>query len=255
MSCTTFYAGDTLIHRLDPRLKIIITMVFSLLMARSDHSGVLTSGVLTGVLLAAVSRLPLRALMKRLIRLNVFMAVLFLLVPATFGGRPAFTILSIPFSYEGLIWSAVITMKANAIVLVFAALLGTVELFSLGHAFHHLRVPNKLIHLFMFTLRYLDLLHHEYMSLLRAMKTRAFRPKMTLHTYRSYAYLMGMLLVRSLERSERIMEAMKCRGFRGDFRVIHHFHFHRRDSVFSIISIMVMAVFAVVIFLDVWRIW
>ena len=57
---------------------------------------------------------------------------------------------------------------------VFSALLGTVQPFALGHAFHQLRVPSKLIHLFLFTLRYLDVLHHEYLSLLRALKARLY---------------------------------------------------------------------------------
>lgn len=255
MSCTTYYSGDTIIHRLDPRPRIIVTVIFSLIVALTDHSGILALAVSTGVVLAMMSRVPLKAMVKRLLRLNLFMAVLFLLVPATFGGRPDFTIFSIPFSHEGLVWSLVITLKANAIVLVFAALMGTIELFSLGHAFHHLKVPVKLIHLFLFTLRYLDLLHHEYLTLLRAMKARGFRPRLRVHTYRTLGYLAAMILVRSLERSERVMAAMKCRGFRGDFHLVRHFHCHRRDLYFSIISSILLVAFLTVIYIDIWRLW
>lgn len=241
MSCTTYYAGDTVIHRLDPRPRVLATLAFSLLMALTGDPAALFLGLLTGAVLVLVSRLPASAVAKRLVRLNIFMLLLFLLVPATYPGSPAFRVFSISYSTEGLVWSASIALKANAIVLVFAALLGTVEPTVLGHAFHHLRVPGKLTHLFMFTLRYLDVLHHEYLTLLRAMKARAFRPGMRIHVYRSYAYLIGMLLVRSLERSERVMAAMKCRGFRGEFLVIRHFGFHRRDLIFCIASILVMA--------------
>lgn len=232
-----------------------MTAAFALLMALTDHSGVLACGIAAGLILALIARLPAGPLLKRMIRLNIFMALLFLFIPATFGGRPDFTIFSIPFSHEGIVWSAVITMKANAIVLVFAALLGTVELFSLGHAFHHLKVPTKLIHLFLFTLRYLDLFHHEYLTLLRAMRARGFRPRLKIHTYRTLGYLAAMLLVRSLERSERVMAAMKCRGFRGRFYPIRHFHYHRSDAVFSLVSILLIAVFLSVIYADIWRLW
>ncbi len=255
MSCTTFYSGDTVIHRLDPRPRILVTAAFSVLIAVTGHPGVLAFGIAAGVFLSAVSRLPFLPMLKRIVRLNLFFLILFLFIPVTFGGEPAFTVFSIPFSREGVIWSAGVAMKANAIVLVFAALLGTVELFSLGHAFHHLRVPGKLIHLFLFTLRYLDLLHHEYLTLLRAMKARGFRPKMRLHTYRALGYLAAMLLVRSLERSERVMAAMKCRGFRGRFYPIRHFHYHRRDAVFSMVSIFVIFLFLYVVWADIWRLW
>ena len=98
--------------------------------------------------------------------------------------------------------------------------------------------PDKLTHLLLFTLRYLDMLHHEYVDLLRAMKARAFRPRMNLHTYGSFAYMMAMLLVRSLERSERIMAAMKCRGFRGQFNTFRDFAFQGRDLLFSLASLL-----------------
>ena len=82
----------------------------------------------------------------------------------------------------------------------------------LGHALGHLHVPRKLAHLLLFTVRYLDVLDREYRRLRAAMKVRSFRPRMSLHTYRAYGYLVGMLLVRSFDRSERMLAAMKCRG-------------------------------------------
>ena len=48
-----------------------------------------------------------------------------------------------------------------------------------------------------------------------------------------YGNLVAMLLVRSLERSERIMAAMKCRGFRGRFHIMRHFEFENRDLIFA----------------------
>ena len=240
MSCTTYFSGNTVVHRLDPRPRIVVTLLFAALIALSGHCPVLCTGLGMGGLLAVLSRLPVRPLAKRLFRLNIFIVVLFLLVPTTSPGKTMFKILSVPFSYEGVHLAAGITLKANAIVLMFTSLLGTVELSALGHAFHHLHVPEKLIHLFMFTVRYLDVIHHEYTTLLRAMKARAFRPRMTTHTYRSYGYLMGMLLVRSLERSEKIMAAMKCRGFRGEFHVFRHFVFRTNDLVFCLLSTAVL---------------
>jgi cobalt/nickel transport system permease protein len=49
------------------------------------------------------------------------------------------------------------------------------------------------------------------------MRARGFRARSDGHTWRSLGWLMGMLLVRSLERAQRIRAAMKCRGFDGRF--------------------------------------
>ena len=240
MSCTTYFDGDTQIHRLDPRARIVVTFLFSVLMAVCWQPAVLVAGLATGLALAFAARLPFRPLAKRILRINLFMLIVLLLVPITRPGDPAFTLFTIPFSRDGIRWALCLACKANGIVLAFTALLGTIDPFTLGHAFHFLRVPDKLTHLLLFTLRYLDVLHHEYANLLRAMKARAFRPRMNLHTYGSYAYMMAMLLVRSLERSERIMAAMKCRGFRGQFNTFRDFAFQRRDLLFSLASLLLL---------------
>ena len=65
------------------------------------------------------------------------------------------------------------------------------------------------------------------------MKCRGFRARTDLHTLRTIGYLVGMLLVRSLERSDRIMEAMKCRGFDGRFHVLVAFESRPRDFVLA----------------------
>jgi len=87
-----------------------------------------------------------------------------------------------------------------------------------------LRIPNKMVQLFFFTYRYLHVIHQEYLRMLNALKIRSFQPKTGMHTYRTYAYLVGMLLVRSYDRSERIRDAMLCRGFRGRFYDIREYY-------------------------------
>jgi cobalt/nickel transport system permease protein len=106
---------------------------------------------------------------------------------------------------------------------------------------NHLRVPHKLTHLLLFTVRYLDVLRREYGRLNAAMRLRGFRPRTNMHTYRTYGHLIGMLLVRSLDRSERVVAAMKCRGFRGHFYLLDHFHFSRLDAPFAFATVVVLA--------------
>ncbi len=91
-------------------------------------------------------------------------------------------------------------------------------------------------------------LEEEYGQLRRAMAIRAFRPRLDLHTLRSMGYLVGMLLVRALDRSERVQKAMKCRGFAGRFHTHEHFRAGRLDGVFAIGLAFLMAGLLVVNF-------
>ena len=101
------------------------------------------------------------------------------------------------------------------------------------HALRHLYVPEKLVNLFFFSFRYIHVIQEEYVRLSNALKIRCFRPKSNVHTYKTYAYLLGMLLLRSYDRSCRVYQAMLCRGFRGEFWMLDHFQIRKSDLIFG----------------------
>lgn len=229
----TFFAGDTLVHRLDPRVKVVSCGLLTILTAASKSWGVVGVSLLAGVVLLLSARLSRLGVVRRFARLNVFMLFVVGVLSLTMSGDDElwrWWVLSV--TREGLARGCMIALKANAIVVWVTVLIGTIEVVSLGHALAHLKVPEKLIQIFLFTVRYIDVLHHERQKLSRAMKMRGFKAKLNGHTMRSLGYLVGMLLVRSLERSERIYAAMKCRGFKGHFYIFGHFVMKRNDYVF-----------------------
>jgi cobalt/nickel transport system permease protein len=228
-----FAEGDTIIHRLDPRVKILVALPFAVLVAlMHGHAGP-ARGLALAALLVALARLDIRKVLNRLVVVNVFVLMLWAFLPFTTPGESVFALGPLSASREGLALAGAITLKTNAIVLATIALLGTSKAFSLAHALVHMHAPAKLVHLFFFFYRYISVLHEEYSRLRNAMRVRAFRPRTDGHTYRSYAYLVGMLIVRSFERSERIYHAMLCRGFHGHFPVISHFHLRGADLMFA----------------------
>jgi cobalt/nickel transport system permease protein len=166
------------------------------------------------------------------------MVVLLIMLPFSVPGDSLFTLGPLSASAEGFERALQIVLKANAIVIMLMTLIGTLEPVVLGHALGQLRLPEKLIHLFLFTVRYIGVLFDEYQRLRMAMRARAFVAGSNRHTWRSLGWLIGMLLVRSLERSQRILAAMKCRGFNGKLYLITTDHWQRRDSVIlSILSL------------------
>lgn len=246
MVCETFTQEDSIVHRLDPRPRIVVALALTLVLAVSQRWEVLGIGLGLSLVGWAVARLPVVPVLKRLGGVNVFLVVLALVLPLSGEGRVLFSVGPLGYSRAGAVQVLRIALKCNAIVLALTVLLSTMEVVELGHALSHLHVPRKLAHLFLFTIRYIDLVHHEYSRLRKAMRVRCFRPGMNRHTYRSIGHLLGMLLVRSFDRSERVMAAMKCRGFRGEFYVLRHFSFGRRDALFSLLSALVVLLLAFV---------
>ena len=233
MVCETFAHGDSFVHRLHPCLRVVAVAALALVLLAADTWPAALFAVVLGGYLAAAARLPLGPLVHRMRTVNLFVALLILVMPWGSGGRTLFAVGGIDYGLAGLQQAVLIGLRINALVLSITALVGTMELTTLGHALDRLRVPSALVHLLMFTVRYLDLLHHEYDRLRRAMRARGFRPRPNGHTLRTLGHLVGMLLVRAFDRSERVLAAMKCRGFSGRFPALHEAAWSRLDGAFA----------------------
>ena len=236
-----FVKGDSLLHRLDPRVKIVVAGLFSVLVAVADKYSCLAAAGCLAFVLVLLARLSLRQVLLRLLAVNSLILFLWLFLPFTYGGERLFGIGPLEATREGIDYALLITVKSNTILLAIIALLATTPIITLGHALSHLRVPGKLIHLLFFTFRYIQVIHLEYLRLRNAMKVRGFKPGTDLHTYRSLAYLIGMLLVRSFDRADRIRKAMLCRGFHGKFYLLSHFELKRSDLLALAFMILAMS--------------
>ncbi len=228
------------IRQLDPRVRIFSVAAFAITVVQLTSMPILACALLLAIVLIAQARLPFWSTAKRVAMMDGFIAFLLVMLPFTTPGEAMFTLWGFPASYEGLDKAIIILLKANAIVMVTMSLVGTMEAVTLGHALARLKVPEALVHLLLFTVRYIEVLHAEYHRLRTAMKCRGFVPSNSWHTYQSVGYLVGMLLIRSFERSERIMKAMKCRGFQGQFHLLDTMAFTRRDAVFFTFACLVM---------------
>ena len=182
-------------------------------------------------------------LLRRLLLLEGLMLVLLVLLPFSVPGQTLWQLGPFEASQEGALQALIILLKANGVVLALLALVGTLEPVTLGHALARLRLPDKLVHLLLFTVRYLEVLNKEYVTLRQAMRVRGFRARSDRHSWRSLGWLMGMLLVRSLERARRIQAAMKCRGFSGRFYLLDGVPWRHGDSLFSVTALLVLGAF------------
>ena len=213
---TPLEAKRNIMSAFSPEVRISVLALFALGTAFSTNLIPLLGAWSLVCTLVVVQGLDLKGVGRRLIPLNAFMLLLWLTLPFT-AGNEALPLAHIPLSLHpaGVHRALMITIKANTILTGVLVLIGTMHTATLARALQSLRVPNKLVGVFVLTVRYLYVVRQEYERLRAAMRVRGFRPGTNRRTYRVYAYLMGMLFVRSLDRSERILAAMKCRGFTG----------------------------------------
>ncbi len=228
----------TWIHSIDPRVRVATAMGFAMIVCLCLRPQTLTAAFVTGVCFMAAARDFRLRPMRRLLWLNSFLIVLALIMPLFYPGEPWFALGPLHWSGAGVARAGLIALRANAILMTLSALVASMEPAQLGFSLSRLGAPDKFSHLLLFTIRYIEVIHREYHRLRDAMWTRGFRPAFNRHTFRTYGYMVGQMFARSLDRSARVMEAMRLRGFQGRFYVLESFQLRRFDIVF-LIGVMV----------------
>lgn len=218
-----FAKGNSPIHQTNPVLRVVLASIFSITVALMTQPGPLALALSFSLGLIIWARLPAKPLLNRVITAGAVLAFVWLVVPTTYAGDPMAHIGPIAISHSGVQLCLQITLKSMAILLAFIALVATMPTTAMGYALHRLGTPAKLVQLLLLAYRYIFVIEQEYQRLFRAAKMRNFQPATNMHTYRTYAYMMGMLFIRASERAARVYQAMQCRGFKGRFFTLAKF--------------------------------
>ncbi len=240
MTFERFCHGSSLLHTTDARIKIVATVVLALIITLCKNVETAIIGLGVSIMLLMLARLDMRLVAWRLLLVNTFIAFLWVMLPFTYPGEAMLSLGPLKVSREGIDLAILITIKANAVILLFISLLATSTVADLGHAMESLGVPSKLCLLLLFSYRYIAVVNQEYNRLARAARFRCFTPRSDMHTYRTYAYMFGMTLVKSWSRAERVGQAMRLRGFHGRFYSLYKPSVRVRDIIF-LASVLIAA--------------
>lgn len=207
--------GDSAIHRLDPRVKVLTTAVFTICVvsvARTEVSRLLPF-TLFPLLLAARAGLPARPLLRQLLLASPFLLLLASGNPLV-ERQAAMSIGPLAISAG---WLSFCSILLRGLLTVGSAgvLVATTGFSAICHALERLGLPRLLTLQLLFLYRYLEVLLEEGVRAARARELRAVGSAGL--GVASFAPLAGHLLLRTWDRAEQIHRAMLARGFSGSF--------------------------------------
>ena len=222
--------GDTAIHGLDPRAKVLVTVVFIVSVVsfgRYELTALLPFFIFPAVIMA-LGNLPVFYIVKKVAVVIPFALVVGMLNPIF--DRQVYVhvgTLDIPggwISFVSIVVRAVLTAGA-ALILV-----GVTGFPALCMALEKMGMPQAFAIQLLFLYRYIFVLTEEGSRVSRARELRSFGNRGK--GMQSYGSLLGHLLLRTWQRAERIHMAMLARGFTGAFHARHLYRFGRREVVF-----------------------
>lgn len=220
------------VHRLDPRAKVLTTLIFILMVVSVDKYAIaqLVPFVIFPIVLIGIGDLPLGYLLKKICLVAPFAILLGIVNPlidrtvllyigplGITGGWISFASLMIRFT---------LTVGAALILIALTSFNG------ICLALERFKVPRVFVTQLLFLYRYLFVLMEEAGRMARARALRAFDtsgPKI-----KTFSSMLGYLLLKATSRAERIHLAMCCRGFDGSVRMINTSRFRAEDALFVI---------------------
>jgi cobalt/nickel transport system permease protein len=227
-------AGDSPVHRLDPRVKIVGLIGLVLVAVTLPPGAWAAFGALVAILLGLVVAARLRPLYV-LGRMSI--EVPFLLAAAV-----------LPFTAEdGLVLGASVALKMSISVLAMVILSSTTPFPSLLRGFEMLKAPRLILTIVAFMWRYLHVLAGEVSRMQTARAARGYSAGWLWQTA-STGPLIATLFLRSLERGERVHLAMRSRLYDGSMPRTATGSFETRTAdVLFLASLAVLLVLIVVV--------
>ncbi len=205
--------NNTLIHSIHPNVKIITTFIFLVAVISFDRYAVsaLIPYFFYIAVMMALAEIPYRLLLSRAavaLPFSLFAGISNII----FDKTGAFLFYGFTVTY-GMISFISIMLKTFLCVSTVLILISTTSMTEISYQLIRMKIPSILVTQLMMTYRYISVLLEESSTMSTAYMLRC--PKQKGIRMKDMGIFTGQLLIRSIDRAERVYHAMKCRGFNG----------------------------------------
>ena len=231
----------TFIHDLNPVIKLLVTIIFILLVVSFPKYEIqrIIPFFMFPLFVIIAGEIPAGVILKKLLVVSPFVIFVGIFNPLL-DKEVICQFFGIQVSGG---WVSYSSLMIRFILTVSSALLliATTSFPGICLALEKLRVPKIFIVQLLFLYRYTFVLADEVMKIVKARSMRSFGKRGK--GMKSFINIIGVLLVRSIERSERIHQSICSRGFDGHIKLLKDFRLRATDIVFALAAISLFVMF------------
>lgn len=261
-----YFPGKSVLHRLDPRMKILLTVGYIVMLFTVSNTLGLCVGILFLIFAYAISGIPPRMITKSLkpvIPIIIFTTVLNMFFVK---GDPLFDWWIFHISRQGLLTAVVMTIRIICLIAGTSLLTYTTSPITLTDGLERLMKPLKKVHfpvhelsmMMTIALRFIPTLIEETDKIMSAQKARGadLESGGIMQRARALVPILIPLFVSAFRRADELALAMECRCYRGDVgrTRMKQLHYSWQDGVAAALTIGCIAgvimvnIFAPVVF-------
>ena len=261
-----YFPGKSVLHRLDPRMKILLTVGYIVMLFTVSNPLGLCVGILFLIFAYAISGIPPRMITKSL--KPVIPIIIFTIVLNMFfvKGDPLFDWWIFHISRQGLLTAVVMTIRIICLIAGTSLLTYTTSPITLTDGLERLMKPLKKVHfpvhelsmMMTIALRFIPTLIEETDKIMSAQKARGadLESGGIMQRARALVPILIPLFVSAFRRADELALAMECRCYRGDVgrTRMKQLHYSWQDGVAAALTIGCIAgvimvnIFAPVVF-------
>ena len=240
-------SGDSLIHNLDGRVKLISTIIITIFTVFS--SKLIVSIIIEVFLLIILylSKVPLKDSFKRIALLLPFGGAIIIFQPFIQPGTVLWTYSWLKITDVGLNWAILLSGRLITSLTAIVLLSSTSPMQEIVASFRKLKMPKELAMILSITIRFLFVFIDELNTIRNAQKSRNFNIHSKLVPYRwkvkQVGYTIAMMFLKSYEQGERVHKSMISRGFSDtSYLFSQKTHLGKSDYIYilSIIAIIII---------------
>jgi energy-coupling factor transport system permease protein len=248
-----YYPGDSWVHRLDARTKIIATLLYliELFVVNNFYGFLITAAVLFIVI--AVSKVPLKFIFRGLTAVFLIIAFTFVLNLFMVDGRVLWHWKFLTITYEGvrnaifMVWRIMMLISCTFLLTYTTSpILLTDGLESLLNPLKKIKVPvHELAMMMSIALRFIPLLIEETDKIMSAQRARGadFESGGLMDKAKALIPLLVPLFISAFRRADELATAMECRCYHGgEGRTrLRELHYRATDLYFIFCGILLCA--------------
>lgn len=248
-----YFPGNSLAHRLDPRTKILLTVLYivALFCARWFVSYALVAALLiTGVKVSGVAPKALVRGLKPILFIICFTAVLNLFYTP---GEPLVSFWIFKITKEGIFTAFFMVLRITMLIMGTFLMTYTTSPIALTDGLEtllgplkKLRVPvHELAMIMSIALRFIPTLIEETDKIMSAQKARGadFESGNILQRAKALVPILVPLFISAFRRADELAVAMECRCYHGDAgrTKLHVLHYQTRDYLVLLAYVVILA--------------
>ena len=250
-----FFPGNSILHRLDPRVKILLLLALMILIFAIDSTisyAILTSFV---ILLIAISSISLSTILKSLRPLMWIAIFTFLIHLVSHDGEVLYELFIFKITDEGFFKGIIITLRLILLIVMSSILMFTTSPLKLTDATEKLLSPfskfgvpaHELAMMMTIALRFIPTLLEETDKIMKAQSARGvdFESGNLIKRAKTMVPILVPLFLSAFRRADELAMAMEARCYRGEEGRTHM----KKLQITSLDYAAILIVFVIFVFI------